>query len=187
MHNLGVLILDVWCTIDTGHTKIWWDSSFQELGCTEPPEETRPTLFRLDWRAVKYVGGSSSHRRSPRRNVSPVGTPTPPELYSHPIWPQRRPERLLHRFVQARRLAKDDPDGMASMCLQLLANDDLETAMRAGDVFAALVDHFFEKGDWQQCYSLIGRWRNPPDANVAILGEVSSFSARTSECVSSSA
>ncbi len=46
---------------------------------------------------------------------------------------------------------------MASMCLQLLANDDLETAMRAGDVFAALVDHFFERGNWQQCYSLMGR------------------------------
>lgn len=68
-----------------------------------------------------------------------------------------RAGRLMLRFVQARRLAKDDPDGMASMCQQLLANDDLETAMRAGDVFAALVDYFFERGNWQQCYSLMGR------------------------------
>ena len=63
-----------------------------------------------------------------------------------------------HRFVQARRLAKDDPDGMAAMCQQLLANEKLETAMRAGDVFAALVDHFFGRGDWQQCYSLMARY-----------------------------
>ncbi|CAM9626918.1 unnamed protein product, partial [Hapterophycus canaliculatus] len=59
---------------------------------------------------------------------------------------------LVERFVQARRLAKNDPDGMATMCQQLLANDELETAMRAGDVFAALVDHFFDRGNWQQCY-----------------------------------
>lgn len=67
------------------------------------------------------------------------------------------PAFFARRFVQARRLAKDDPEGMAAMCQQLLANDDLETAMRAGDVFAALVDHFFERGNWQQCYSLMGR------------------------------
>ncbi|CAN0099903.1 unnamed protein product, partial [Scytosiphon promiscuus] len=67
---------------------------------------------------------------------------------------------LVERFVQARRLSKDDPDGMATMCQQLLANDELETAMRAGDVFAALVDHFFERGNWQQCYSLIGSMRD---------------------------
>lgn len=77
-------------------------------------------------------------------------------------FPQPSPFTVLsHRFVQARRLAQDDPEGMAAMCQQLLANDDLETAMRAGDVFAALVDHFFERGNWKQCYSLMGRYGIP--------------------------
>lgn len=62
------------------------------------------------------------------------------------------------RFVQARRLAEDDPEGMVSIYQQLLVNEEqLETAIRAGDVFAALVDHFFERQDWQQCYSLVTR------------------------------
>lgn len=79
-------------------------------------------------------------------------------------FPPPDPQHVMHfspcvaRFVQARRIAKDDPDGMASMCQSLLANDELETAMRAGDVFAALVDSFFERGDFQQCYSLIARY-----------------------------
>lgn len=66
--------------------------------------------------------------------------------------------KFVDRFVQARRAAKEDPDAMAAICQQLLANEDLETAMRAGDCFAALVDYFHDREDWQQCYALIARY-----------------------------
>lgn len=91
----------------------------------------------------------------PKKGKPIRGITLPPKTCLVPAPPAENP--LVYRFVQARRLAKDDPDGMAAMCQQLLANGELETAMRAGDVYAALVDHFFGRGDWQQCYSLMAR------------------------------
>ena len=47
---------------------------------------------------------------------------------------------------------------MVSICQQLLTDEELETAVRAGDVYAALVDYFFKRREWEQCYSLVTRY-----------------------------
>ncbi|CAM9286859.1 unnamed protein product [Discosporangium mesarthrocarpum] len=66
---------------------------------------------------------------------------------------------MVESFVQARRLTKDDPQAMVKLCMQLLDRSDLETAIRAGDCFATLVEHFYSLQDWKQCYSLLVRMR----------------------------
>ncbi|CAM9894663.1 unnamed protein product, partial [Choristocarpus tenellus] len=55
-------------------------------------------------------------------------------------------------FVQACRSAKDDPPTMVRLCQQLLEQTDLETAVRAGDCFATLIEHFHAQHDWKKCY-----------------------------------
>lgn len=64
---------------------------------------------------------------------------------------------LVDRFVQARKLVREDPQEMVRICQELLDMPDIEAAVRAGDVFAALVELFVARGEWQQAYRTIER------------------------------
>eukprot|EP00743_Colponemidia_sp_Colp-15_P005070 GILK01005459.1.p1 GENE.GILK01005459.1~~GILK01005459.1.p1 ORF type:complete len:1424 (+),score=370.05 GILK01005459.1:129-4400(+) len=66
---------------------------------------------------------------------------------------------LVERFVAARRLVKSDPKEMVSTCLYLLDQPDIESALRAGDVFAFLIEFYHGQGKLQEAYNLIERMR----------------------------
>merc|ERR1719265_3114300 len=49
---------------------------------------------------------------------------------------------------------------MVSVCEQMLDMPDVETAVRVGDVFAQLVEHYAEMRDYQHAHSTVERMRS---------------------------
>ena len=66
---------------------------------------------------------------------------------------------LVERFVSARKMAKSDPAEMVNICNQLVEQQDCETAVRVGDVFALLVYFYAQRKDWQNAYQSLERMR----------------------------
>lgn len=62
---------------------------------------------------------------------------------------------IIEEFVEARNLIKSDPKSMERMCAQLLEYPEVESAIRIGDVFAQLIEHYYEKGDLQSAYTYL--------------------------------
>merc|ERR1711933_37348 len=54
---------------------------------------------------------------------------------------------LVNRFTSARKLAESDPDQMISICEGLIAESNLESAIRVGDVYALLVEYYHSVND----------------------------------------
>lgn len=67
---------------------------------------------------------------------------------------------LVEQFIHARQLARSTPEEMVRLCFELLEQADLEQALRAGDVYAALVEHHVQSGNWQQAHRTIERMRH---------------------------
>mmetsp|Transcript_32839 Transcript_32839/g.32175 ORF Transcript_32839/g.32175 Transcript_32839/m.32175 type:complete len:354 (-) Transcript_32839:22-1083(-) len=63
--------------------------------------------------------------------------------------------QIIQEFVEARNLAQTDPSGMEKACIELLQYPEVETAIRIGDVFAQLVEYYYEKGDMQSAFTYL--------------------------------
>jgi len=74
---------------------------------------------------------------------------------------------LVERFVQARKLIKDDPSETVQICTQLLQSDikDISNAIRIGDVFALLIEYYYKINDYQKSFTLIEQMR---DRNIIL-------------------
>lgn len=62
---------------------------------------------------------------------------------------------LIDKFLQTRALAASDPGEMIRQCQQLLENPNVETAVRAGDVYAQMIEVLYEHNKLDQAYMLI--------------------------------
>ncbi len=67
---------------------------------------------------------------------------------------------LVDRFVQARKLAKSDTNGMVAICMQLIEQRDAESAIRVGDVFALLIYFYAQQKNWANAHSLVETMRS---------------------------
>ncbi|KAH7331767.1 hypothetical protein KP509_20G049600 [Ceratopteris richardii] len=66
----------------------------------------------------------------------------------------------VERFVQARRLAKSDPNGMISACTCLLAelgkqDRNGQAALRIGDLYALLIEYYYKEGNMTLAYQTL--------------------------------
>jgi len=66
---------------------------------------------------------------------------------------------LVDRFAELRKMAKSDPDQMVSTCEKMLEMPDVETAVRVGDIFAQLVEHYAEVQNFQRAHDTVERMR----------------------------
>lgn len=53
----------------------------------------------------------------------------------------------MEKYSAARRAAADDPDTMLALCGELLDTGDVDQAIRSGDVFTLLIEHYFRGGE----------------------------------------
>jgi intraflagellar transport protein 140 len=73
---------------------------------------------------------------------------------------------LVERFVQARKLIKDDPSETVQICTQLLSSQSrIDNAIRVGDVFALLIEYYYKISDYQKAFGLIEQMR---DRNIIL-------------------
>eukprot|EP01061_Rhynchopus_euleeides_P011970 TRINITY_DN21580_c0_g3_i1.p1 TRINITY_DN21580_c0_g3~~TRINITY_DN21580_c0_g3_i1.p1 ORF type:complete len:1443 (+),score=619.87 TRINITY_DN21580_c0_g3_i1:178-4506(+) len=66
----------------------------------------------------------------------------------------------VERFVEARNMVKTDPAKMVESCRQLLDVEDIEGAVRVGDIFALLVEFYTGRQEYDQAYQLIEQMRD---------------------------
>ncbi|CAJ1392249.1 unnamed protein product [Effrenium voratum] len=66
---------------------------------------------------------------------------------------------LVEQFANVRQLAKSEPDEMVALCERMVAMPDIDTAVRTGDIFANLVEHFSECGNYESAYRTVERMR----------------------------
>lgn len=66
---------------------------------------------------------------------------------------------LVERFAAVRKTARTDPDEMVAVCQQLLSTPEIESAVRVGDVFAQLVEHYVEVRNFQSAHATVERMR----------------------------
>ncbi|KAM3859666.1 intraflagellar transport protein 140 homolog [Diretmus argenteus] len=59
---------------------------------------------------------------------------------------------LVKRFLQARSLYEEDPGEAVRQCEALLEESDLDPAVRIGDVYGFLVEHYCQQGNFQMAY-----------------------------------
>ncbi|PIO37426.1 hypothetical protein AB205_0221420 [Aquarana catesbeiana] len=74
---------------------------------------------------------------------------------------------LVKRFIQARRSYSVDKQEAIRQCELLLEEPDLESAVRFGDVYAVLVEHYTQQGDFQKAYRCLEEMRSKmPSVNL---------------------
>mmetsp|Transcript_42942 Transcript_42942/g.100869 ORF Transcript_42942/g.100869 Transcript_42942/m.100869 type:complete len:1420 (-) Transcript_42942:132-4391(-) len=66
---------------------------------------------------------------------------------------------IVEKFAEVRKLAKSDPESMATVCRKLLELQELETAVRVGDVFAQLVEYYAEVRNFTMAHQTIEQMR----------------------------
>lgn len=66
---------------------------------------------------------------------------------------------LVEKFAEVRQLGKTDPDEMIRYCEELLDMPMIENAVRTGDVFAQITEHYCSTQQWQDAYRMIERMR----------------------------
>lgn len=67
---------------------------------------------------------------------------------------------IIERFVSAREsFANNDPNAMVQICSQLIDQPGVEEAIRLGDVFAQLVEYFYNQRQMQQAYTFLEKMR----------------------------
>ncbi|XP_058142678.1 intraflagellar transport protein 140 homolog isoform X1 [Dasypus novemcinctus] len=86
---------------------------------------------------------------------------------------------LVKRFIQARRTYAEDPKDAVEQCTLLLEEPGLDGAVRVGDVYGFLVEHYLQREEHQMAYKYLEEMRKRlPSANVAYY-----VTARTVEAV----
>jgi hypothetical protein len=53
----------------------------------------------------------------------------------------------MGRYIEAKRAASEDPETMLALCGELLDQPDADQAIRSGDVFTLLIEHYFKAGE----------------------------------------
>ncbi|XP_042294729.1 intraflagellar transport protein 140 homolog [Sceloporus undulatus] len=66
---------------------------------------------------------------------------------------------LVKRFIQAQRLYSEDPKEAAKQCELLLAEPELEIAIRQGDILGFLVKHYLQVQEFQMAYQYLEEMR----------------------------
>lgn len=84
---------------------------------------------------------------------------------------------LTEKFVQARRVAKSDPDSMVAICETLLQDPIIEEAIRSGDCYAMLVEYFHSRGMYKEAYQYLQEMEDKkiplhPYVDAAIIDKV---------------
>ncbi|XP_064637216.1 intraflagellar transport protein 140 homolog [Lineus longissimus] len=75
---------------------------------------------------------------------------------------------LIKKFVQARRVYDDSPDEAVKQCQILLEEPDLDQAVRIGDVFGFMIEHYARKEKWKAAYACMEEMKNRiPKVNMA--------------------
>lgn len=59
---------------------------------------------------------------------------------------------IIETYCNIRKLATRSPEEMVSMCQELLRNRDLEEAVRAGDCYALLIEHFYSQRSYEDAH-----------------------------------
>ncbi|XP_077407490.1 intraflagellar transport protein 140 homolog isoform X1 [Vanacampus margaritifer] len=74
---------------------------------------------------------------------------------------------IIKKFVHARRLKSEDGEEALSICESLLAETELDVAVRVGDVFGFLIDHHCQNGNFKSAYSKLEELQNVvPSQNI---------------------
>jgi len=66
---------------------------------------------------------------------------------------------VVDKFAGIRKLAKSDSDEMCAVCEKMLDTPEIEAAVRVGDIFAQLVEHFAEVQDFEAAHRQVERMR----------------------------
>ncbi|XP_077862626.1 intraflagellar transport protein 140 homolog [Saccoglossus kowalevskii] len=75
---------------------------------------------------------------------------------------------LVKKFVQARRLYDDDAEEAMKQCQILLEEPDLDSAVRIGDVYGLMIEHYARQENYKRAYSAMEEMRNRiPTVNMA--------------------
>ncbi|CAJ0957557.1 unnamed protein product [Ranitomeya imitator] len=75
---------------------------------------------------------------------------------------------LVKRFIQARRSYPADKQEAIRQCELLLDEPDVEGAVRIGDVYGFLVEHYTQQGDFQKAYRCLEEMRSKmPSVNLS--------------------
>jgi intraflagellar transport protein 140 len=64
---------------------------------------------------------------------------------------------LVERFLQAKEIGKQHPTEMVQQCEQLLEIRNSDAAVRAGDLYAVIISHWYTVNDMDQAHSWLGR------------------------------
>jgi hypothetical protein len=73
---------------------------------------------------------------------------------------------LIEKYIEAKGAMKRDPGTMIAICEALLQDPMIEEALRVGDCYALLVEHYHRLGNMQDAYHYI---REMEDRNVQVL------------------
>lgn len=62
---------------------------------------------------------------------------------------------LIEKFLEARKLVRSDPGEMVRQCQQLLELPYIDSAVRAGDIYALLIEFYYSQNNFEQCHATI--------------------------------
>lgn len=75
---------------------------------------------------------------------------------------------FLKKFVQARRSYDEDPEEAIKQCHILLEEPDLESAVRVGDVYGIIIEHYARQQNYTKAFSVMEEMRRRvPNVNMA--------------------
>lgn len=70
---------------------------------------------------------------------------------------------IIEKFVQAREtLNGGDADSAMQICDALVDTPGVEEAIRLGDVFAQLIEHYFYKNNFEEAYKYLEKMKKKP-------------------------
>jgi len=68
--------------------------------------------------------------------------------------------QIVDRFAGIRKLGKTNPEDMVQVCEQMLQMGDIENAVRIGDVFAQLVEHYSSDQNYPEAHRAVEQMRS---------------------------
>ncbi|XP_019615052.1 PREDICTED: intraflagellar transport protein 140 homolog [Branchiostoma belcheri] len=75
---------------------------------------------------------------------------------------------LIKKFLQARKVYEDDPEETMKQCQVLLEESDLDSAVRIGDVYGLMIEHYARQENYPKAYQLMEEMRQRiPTVNMA--------------------
>jgi len=67
---------------------------------------------------------------------------------------------LVEKFAGVRKLFSTDPQEMVRVCEQLLATPDVEVAVRPGDIYAQLTEHYVRSRQFEEAHRVVELMRS---------------------------